>query len=107
MEIMSRGEPGARVAHRQASVCQLNRCKEVVMSQHPAHAQNHRHPDEARTQDIVRALKGAQYPASKEQLIALAKHNGADGEVMAVLQRMNEHNFDSDSAVVREATRVE
>jgi hypothetical protein len=77
------------------------------MAQHPAHSQNHRHPDEPRPEEIQRVLKGADYPMGKEKLLALAKSNGADGEVMAVLGRMNDRNFDSADAVLREATRVE
>ncbi|SAK64759.1 hypothetical protein AWB79_03151 [Caballeronia hypogeia] len=77
------------------------------MAQHPAHAQNHRHPDEPRPEEIERVLKGADYPMGKEKLIALAKSNGADGEVMAVLNKMTDRNFDSADAVLREATRAE
>ena len=77
------------------------------MAQHPAHSQNHRHPDEPRLEEIERALKGADFPMGKEKLIALAKGNGADGEVMAVLHKMTDHNFDSTAAVLREATRAE
>jgi hypothetical protein len=77
------------------------------MAQHPAHSQNHRHPDEPRLDEIERALKGAEYPLGKEKLLALAKSNGADGEVMAVLNKMSERNFDSPNAVLREATRAE
>ena len=77
------------------------------MAQHPAHAQNHRHPDEPRLEEIERALKGADYPMGKEKLLALAKRNGADGEVMAVFNKMTDRNFDSANAVLREATRAE
>ncbi|SAK49849.1 hypothetical protein AWB75_01318 [Caballeronia catudaia] len=77
------------------------------MSQHPAHSQNHRHPDEPRPEEIARALKGAEYPMGKEKLVALAKSNGADGEVIAVLNKISERNFDSADAVLREATRAE
>ncbi|SAK52330.1 hypothetical protein AWB78_01208 [Caballeronia calidae] len=77
------------------------------MAQHPAHSQNHRHPDEPRLEEISRALKGADYPMGKEKLLALAKSNGADGEVMAVLNKMSDRNFDSADAVLREATRAE
>ena len=77
------------------------------MAQHPAHSQNHRHPDEPPPQEIARALKGAEYPMGKEKLMALAKSNGADGEVLAVLNKMTDRNFDSEDAVLREATRVE
>ncbi|GJH26781.1 DUF2795 domain-containing protein [Caballeronia novacaledonica] len=58
------------------------------MAQHPAHSQNHRHPDEPPPEEIARALKGADYPMGKEKLMALAKSNGADGEVIAVLDKM-------------------
>lgn len=67
------------------------------MAQRPAHAQNHRHPDEPRAEDIARALKGADYPLGKEALVTLAKKNGADGEVMAVLERMTARHFDSET----------
>ncbi len=77
------------------------------MAQHPAHAQNHRHPDEPRPDEIERALKGAGYPMGKEKLLALARSNGANGEVMAVLNKMSDRNFDSADAVLREANRVE
>lgn len=77
------------------------------MAQHPGHAQNHRHPDEPRPEEIARVLKGAQYPMGKEKLITLAKSNQADGEVMAVLDRVTDRNFDSEAAVIREATRAE
>jgi hypothetical protein len=80
---------------------------EANMAQHPAHAQNHRHPDEPRLDEIERALKGAAFPMGKEKLLTLAKNNGADGEVMAVFNKMSDRNFDSSDAVLREATRVE
>ena len=43
----------------------------------------------------------------KEKVIALAKSNGADGEVLAVFNKMTDRNFDSPAAVIREATRSE
>ncbi|WP_250515317.1 DUF2795 domain-containing protein [Caballeronia sp. INDeC2] len=77
------------------------------MAQHPAHSQYHRHPDEPPPQEIARALKGADYPMGKQKILALAKSNGADGEVMAVLNKMTDHTFDSTDAVLREAMRAE
>jgi len=76
------------------------------MAQHPAHSQNHRHPDEPPPEEIARALKGADYPMGKEKLMALAKSNGADGEVIAVLEKMTKRHFDSADAVMREAMRT-
>ncbi|KMZ12583.1 hypothetical protein BHUM_03740c [Candidatus Burkholderia humilis] len=77
------------------------------MSQHPAHSQNHRHPDEPTLDEIERALKGADFPMTKEKFISLAKNNGADGEILAVLEKMNSRHFDSTDAVLREASRAE
>jgi hypothetical protein len=52
------------------------------MTQHPAHAQNHRHPDEPRPEEIEEALKGANYPSHKDALLRTAEENGANGEIM-------------------------
>jgi hypothetical protein len=80
---------------------------EANMAQHPAHSQNQRHPDEPRADEISAALKGGEFPMNKEKVIALAKRNGADGEVIAVLNKMSDHHFDSADAVLREAIRAE
>ncbi|CAB3696145.1 DUF2795 domain-containing protein [Paraburkholderia rhynchosiae] len=77
------------------------------MAQHPARSQNHRHPDEPRPEEITRALEGAAFPTTRDKLVELATRNGADGEVLAVLKRMSDRNFDSVAAVVREASNVE
>ena len=77
------------------------------MAQHPAQAQNLRHFDEARPEDVERALEGVEYPANREHLLRAAKQNNADGEVIAILQKMSDHHFDSISAVLREVSRAE
>ncbi|WP_027798618.1 DUF2795 domain-containing protein [Paraburkholderia dilworthii] len=77
------------------------------MAQHPARSQNHRHPDEPRLEEIARALEGAKFPTTRDKLVEFAQRKGADGEVLAVLKRMGDRNFDSVSAVVREASNVE
>lgn len=77
------------------------------MAQHPANAQNYRHPDEARPDDVERALKGVEYPANKEHLLRFAKQNGAEGDVIAILEKMTDHHFDSISGVLREVSRAE
>lgn len=41
-----------------------------------------RHSHEPRTDEIARALAGAEYPIGKERLLTLTEKNGADGEVM-------------------------
>jgi hypothetical protein len=81
--------------------------KEAEMAQHPALAQNHRHSHEPRADEIARTLAGAEYPLGKERLLSLAEKNGADGEVVEMLNRMTNRNFDTESAVIREETRAE
>jgi hypothetical protein len=76
------------------------------MAQHPAHAQNHRHPDEPRPIEVERALTGVEYPSRKDALVRAAKQNGADGEVLAILLKMKDRHFDSTAAVLREITHV-
>ena len=77
------------------------------MAQHPAKAQNHRHFDEPGSQEIVRAIEGAEYPVSKEKLVDLAKRNGADGEIIAVLDHLTIQSYDSEAAVIRNSMRFE
>jgi hypothetical protein len=80
---------------------------EADMSQHPAHSQNHRHPDEPTLGEIESAIKGVDYPLTKEKLVSLARNNGANEGVLAILEKMNSHYFDSSDAVLREASRAE
>jgi hypothetical protein len=81
--------------------------KEMNMAQHPARSQNHRHPDQPPLEEITRALEGAAFPTTRDKLVEFAQRKGVDGEVLAVLKRMGDRNFDSVSAVVREASNVE
>ncbi len=56
---------------------------------------------EANPIEIQKALKGASYPSSKEDLIALAERNGAPDEVIEALQASGEEQFDGPDAVQR------
>lgn len=49
--------------------------------------------------DVQKALKGADYPASKDALIKTAKNNGADEEVMQALTNLGDEQFESPAAV--------
>ncbi len=50
--------------------------------------------------EVQKALKGADYPATRDDLVGLAKSNGADDEVVQALQNMNKDSFDGPSAVM-------
>jgi hypothetical protein len=51
--------------------------------------------------DVQKALKGADYPASRDDLVALAESNGADGEVVRALRGMQAGSFDSPADVMK------
>ena len=54
--------------------------------------------------ELQRYLKGAEYPASKQDLIALAEQNGAPMEILEALQAADGEQFDGPDAV-QEAIR--
>ena len=51
---------------------------------------------------LQKALKGASYPASKDDLIATAKANGADDEVMTFLGDLPDREFGGPNGVTTE-----
>jgi hypothetical protein len=52
--------------------------------------------------EVQKALKGVDYPASKEELASHAKRNGGDRELVDALQSMNKESFDGPNAVMKE-----
>jgi hypothetical protein len=51
--------------------------------------------------EVQKALKGADYPASRDELVALAESNDADGEVVEALRGMEDDSFDSPADVMK------
>jgi hypothetical protein len=51
--------------------------------------------------ELQKHLKGVDYPASKENLIAAAQENGAPREVLDVLRRLPGDEFDSPADVMK------
>jgi hypothetical protein len=51
--------------------------------------------------DVQKALKGADYPASRDDLVALAESNGADDEVVGALRGLDAGSFDSPADVMK------
>lgn len=49
--------------------------------------------------DVQKALKGADYPASKDHLLETARKNGADEEVIQALSGLGDEELDSPAAV--------
>jgi hypothetical protein len=50
--------------------------------------------------DVQKALKGADYPASREELIDLAESNGADDEIVEALRDADDDDFDGPDQVM-------
>jgi hypothetical protein len=50
--------------------------------------------------DVQKALKGADYPASKEELVELAQRNGAPDDVVAALRDADADRFDGPDQVM-------
>ncbi|MER7576538.1 DUF2795 domain-containing protein [Streptomyces sp. NPDC126514] len=49
--------------------------------------------------DVQKALKGADYPARREDLVTLAKDNGADDTLVQKLNDAREDEFDGPNEV--------
>ncbi|MDQ0913618.1 hypothetical protein QFZ32_009148 [Streptomyces canus] len=49
--------------------------------------------------DLQKALKGADYPASRDDLVSLARDNGADDKVVDKLSQSGRQQFDGPNAV--------
>jgi methyl coenzyme M reductase subunit C-like uncharacterized protein (methanogenesis marker protein 7) len=52
--------------------------------------------------EVQKALKGVDYPASKDDLAEQAERNGADRELVDALRGMGKDSFDGPNAVMKE-----
>jgi Protein of unknown function (DUF2795) len=52
--------------------------------------------------DVQKALKGVDYPASRDELASHAENNGADREIVEALRGMGKSSFDGPNAVMKE-----
>jgi Protein of unknown function (DUF2795) len=50
--------------------------------------------------EVQKALKGANYPASRDDLVAKARDNGAPDDVVAALERAGRDRFDGPDKVM-------
>jgi hypothetical protein len=76
--------------------------KEETVSQHPAHAQDHRHPGQPNPIDIQKALSGARYPTTREKLVEQTRRNHASADIVDIVSRLPDRNYDSPAAVEKE-----
>ena len=52
--------------------------------------------------EVQKALKGVDYPASKDELASHAERSGADRDLVEALRDMNKSSFDGPNAVMKE-----
>jgi hypothetical protein len=52
--------------------------------------------------EVQKALKGVDYPASKDELASHAERNGAARELVDALSGMSKNSFDGPNAVMKE-----
>jgi len=81
--------------------------KESPVSQHPPHAQDHRHPGQPNPADVERALAGVNYPTTREKLVLQARRNHANTNVVDLVARLPDRDFDSPAAVAKEISRIQ
>jgi hypothetical protein len=55
--------------------------------------------------EMQKYLKGADYPASKDDLVSTAQDNGAPGEIVDQLKGMGKDSFDGPNAVVEAVSK--
>lgn len=52
--------------------------------------------------EVQKALKGVDYPATKEELASQAERNGGDPALVEALRNMGKDSFDGPNAVMKE-----
>jgi hypothetical protein len=57
--------------------------------------------------NVQNYLKGAQYPARKQDLISTARNNGAPKEIIELLERMPDDEFGGPQEVMKAYAAVE
>ena len=69
------------------------------MAQHPAHSQDRQHPGQISPVAVQKALAGIDYPTTREHLAETARAHHADREIVELLDRLPDKNYDSPAAV--------
>jgi len=64
-------------------------------------------PEKASPAAVERYLKGIHFPANKGDLTDIAQQNGAPSDVMSVINRFEEKEYNSPVDIAKEVGRVE
>lgn len=57
--------------------------------------------------NVQKALKGMDYPASKQDLVQRARDNGASGEIIEKIQQLPGDQYDSPAGVMKAFGKTE
>ena len=52
------------------------------------------------SEDVMRFLGGVRFPAKKDDLVHAARRNGAPNDIVAVLERLPQHEFNSEEEML-------
>lgn len=77
------------------------------MAQHPAHSQDHRHPGQPSPVEVQKALAGIDYPTTRERLAQTARAHHAQHDIVELLDRLPDKNYDSPAAVSKAISQVQ
>jgi hypothetical protein len=77
------------------------------MAQHPAHSQHHRHTGQPSPVAVQKALAGVDYPTTREQLAETARAHHADREIVELIDRLPDKNYDSPTAVSKAIAQLQ
>lgn len=72
------------------------------MAQHSTHSQSGQPNPVA----IQKALGGADYPATRDTLLKTARGNHADQEIIGLIERLPDRQYESPASVSKEIARV-
>lgn len=75
------------------------------MAQHPAHSQHQRHSGQPSPVAIQKALAGVDYPTTRERLAEVARSHHADREIVGLIDKLPDKDYDSPAAVSKAISR--
>ena len=75
------------------------------MSQHPAHSQDQRRPGQPNPVGIQKALSGVDHPTTREKLVECARYNRANTDIVDLIDKLPDQNYDSPTAVSKAIAR--
>jgi hypothetical protein len=77
------------------------------MAQHQAHSQHGRHSGQPSPVAIQKALAGVDYPATRDRLAETARAHHADQEIVELIDRLPDRDYESPAAVSKAIGQIQ